>query len=258
MEKYELLYIIAAKYTDAEIESLMEKIKGMIASAGGTVSEMHNLGRRKLAYPISHVRNGNYVLVYFEAEPSTVAKLNEMLRLSTLEAVADEEDWHQLRDFIKQYGRPLFTSHFMILGNLRGILHRGVAKWLDSLRDPADEAPGRLLDDIDDGKLDAAQVRRWVELVLHTIEEHYEESGRGKDRNRWLVHDELCAEVQSFDTPHDFPAGRAMDLRFSPPPEGRESCLSSERPVYWELEVKLSLAGLDFEEWYLVPVYRSE
>ncbi|HTM68817.1 MAG TPA: 30S ribosomal protein S6 [Candidatus Binatia bacterium] len=82
MEKYELLYIIAAKYTDAEIEGLMEKIKGLIASAGGNVTEMHNLGRRKLAYPISHVRNGNYVLVYFEAEPEALAKLNEMLRLS--------------------------------------------------------------------------------------------------------------------------------------------------------------------------------
>lgn len=83
MEKYELLYIIAAKYTDAEIVSLMEKIKGMVTSAGGNVSEMHNLGRRKLAYPISHVRNGNYVLAYFEAEPSAVAKMNDMLRLST-------------------------------------------------------------------------------------------------------------------------------------------------------------------------------
>lgn len=82
MEKYELLYIIAAKYTDAEIEGLMEKIKGLVASAGGSVTEMHNLGRRKLAYPIGHVRNGNYVLVYFEAEPEMLAKLNETLRLS--------------------------------------------------------------------------------------------------------------------------------------------------------------------------------
>lgn len=82
MEKYELLYIIAAKYTDAEIEGLMEKIKGLVTSAGGNVTEMHNLGRRKLAYPISHVRNGNYVLVYFEAEPAMLAKLNETLRLS--------------------------------------------------------------------------------------------------------------------------------------------------------------------------------
>jgi small subunit ribosomal protein S6 len=82
MEKYELLYIIAAKYTDSEIEALMEKIKGLVTSAGGSVTEMHNLGRRKLAYPINHVRNGNYVLVYFSAETSVLAKLNETLRLS--------------------------------------------------------------------------------------------------------------------------------------------------------------------------------
>ncbi len=82
MEKYELLYIIAAKFTDAEIEALMEKIKGLVTSAGGNVTEMHNLGRRKLAYPINHVRNGNYVLAYFSAEAAALAKLNEMLRLS--------------------------------------------------------------------------------------------------------------------------------------------------------------------------------
>lgn len=82
MEKYELLYIIAAKYTDAEIEALMEKIRGIVTTSGGNVTEMHNLGRRKLAYPIGHVRNGNYVLAYFEAEPAMLAKLNETLRLN--------------------------------------------------------------------------------------------------------------------------------------------------------------------------------
>lgn len=82
MEKYELLYIIAAKFTDAEIEALMEKINGIITSVGGKVTEKMNLGRRKLAYPISHVRNGNYVLVHFDAEPAVMAKLNDFLRLS--------------------------------------------------------------------------------------------------------------------------------------------------------------------------------
>jgi small subunit ribosomal protein S6 len=82
MEKYELLYIIAAKFTDKEIEALMEKINGMVTSIGGKVTESMNLGRRKLAYPISHVRNGNYVLVHFDAEPAVMAKLNDVLRLS--------------------------------------------------------------------------------------------------------------------------------------------------------------------------------
>jgi len=82
MEKYELLYILAAKYTDAEVVTMMEKIKGMIEAAGGKVGEMHDLGRRKLAYPIDHVKNGSYVLVYFEAETEVLAKLNDAFRLS--------------------------------------------------------------------------------------------------------------------------------------------------------------------------------
>ena len=83
MENYELLYIVPAKYTDAELDSLMEKVKGMVATAGGNVTEMHSLGKRKLAYAIGQVRNGNYVLNYFQAEPASLAKLNDTLRLST-------------------------------------------------------------------------------------------------------------------------------------------------------------------------------
>lgn len=82
MEKYELLYIIPAKFTDAEIVSLVEKLKGIVTGAGATVTETHDLGKRKLAYPINHVRNGNYVLHYIEAMPDAMAKLNETLRLS--------------------------------------------------------------------------------------------------------------------------------------------------------------------------------
>jgi hypothetical protein len=92
-------------------------------------------------------------------------------------------------------------------------------------------------------------------FTFRCVEEYYEERGQGKDRNRWLVHDELCAEVQKFDTPHEFPPGRAVELRFTLPPDARATRLRSERPVYWELEVRLAMAGLDFEEWYLVPVY---
>jgi hypothetical protein len=31
--------------------------------------------------------------------------------------------------------------------------------------------------------------------------------------------------------------------------------LSAERPVFWELQIVLSMPGLDFTERYLVPVY---
>lgn len=101
---------------------------------------------------------------------------SQMLRLSTLEALNGDDDWKQLRDFIRKYGRPLFTSHFMILGNLRGILHQGVGAWLDSLNEQnGDEGPRKLLDDLENEKLDRQQVVRWIEIVLHAIEENYEE-----------------------------------------------------------------------------------
>ncbi len=92
-------------------------------------------------------------------------------------------------------------------------------------------------------------------ITFRCVEEYYEERQSGKDRERWLVHDELCAETQTFDSPRDFATGRPVEMRFAIPADARGTCLSSERPVYWELEVKLSRAGLDFEEWYLVPVY---
>lgn len=101
---------------------------------------------------------------------------SQMLRLSTIEALSGDDDWRQLRDFIRKYGRPVFTSHFMLLGNLRGILHRGVEPWLDSLREQdGDEVPTKLLEDLENEVLDRDQVKRWIEIVLHTIEEHYEE-----------------------------------------------------------------------------------
>lgn len=82
-EKYELLYILPAKYTDSEVATFMEKIGGIITGTGAKISENLNLGKRRLAYPIQHVRQGQYVLVYFEAETPAVAKLNETFRLST-------------------------------------------------------------------------------------------------------------------------------------------------------------------------------
>jgi hypothetical protein len=92
-------------------------------------------------------------------------------------------------------------------------------------------------------------------VTFRCVEEFYEQQGSGKDRSSRMVHEEICAETQSFDRPQSFAPGRAVEFRFEPPPGALPSRLSADRPVFWELEVKLSMPGLDFEEWYLVPVY---
>ncbi len=82
MQKYELLFIVPAKFTETELVEQAGKVKGIVTAAGASVVETHDLGRRKLAYPIKNARNGNYFLFFLEAEQAAVNKLNEMLRLS--------------------------------------------------------------------------------------------------------------------------------------------------------------------------------
>lgn len=83
MTQYELLYIIPAKHTEDEIKAIVAKIDGISKALGANVTATHDLGKRKLAYPIQHVRTGHYVLVHYDAETAVTPKLNETLRLST-------------------------------------------------------------------------------------------------------------------------------------------------------------------------------
>lgn len=83
MENYELLYVLPAKYTEGELTELTNKIGGIITALGAKISETHNLGSRRLSYPIQKERNGVYILTYFSAETSAMHKMNETLRLST-------------------------------------------------------------------------------------------------------------------------------------------------------------------------------
>ena len=56
------------------------------------------------------------------------------LRLSVLEKVHDAQAWERMVAFIQTYGRGLFTQQFLHLGNIRGILHQGVDRWLTEVQ----------------------------------------------------------------------------------------------------------------------------
>ncbi len=100
---------------------------------------------------------------------------SQTLRLSALEAVGEEES-KSLHAFVSKYGSELFTVQFLSLANIRGILHRGVDSYLDTLIEEADPAkPMRLLDDLESEGIYRREVRFFLETVLQTLVEHYEE-----------------------------------------------------------------------------------
>ncbi|MDR0840134.1 MAG: 30S ribosomal protein S6 [Christensenellaceae bacterium] len=75
MNKYEVLYIIAPEIEDEAVKGVIEKFSGIIAANGGTVGNIDEWGRKKLAYPIDYKTEGYYVLVDFEAAPELPREL---------------------------------------------------------------------------------------------------------------------------------------------------------------------------------------
>jgi hypothetical protein len=97
------------------------------------------------------------------------------LRVAVLEAVATEAEWIALRDFIRRYGSDLFHARFMTLGNLRGVVHRGVGAYLDYLAENEDPLHPVLLVEELDRKIKRADAERRFQTVLQAVIENYEE-----------------------------------------------------------------------------------
>jgi hypothetical protein len=70
--------------------------------------------------------------------------------------------------------------------------------------------------------------------------------------------DEIWCGTWLLDQPRTFQLKDEVELRYELPAVGRPTQLSADEPVFWELEVKLDLPGLDFKETYLVPIYSSK
>ncbi len=100
---------------------------------------------------------------------------SQTLQLSAMEAFAGDDDFDRLTAFVKEYGSELFHAKFLTLGNLRGILHRGVDAYLDALleSDESVDAP-RVVHDLG-AKLRRADAVRFITAVLQAIVENYEE-----------------------------------------------------------------------------------
>ncbi|HUL72224.1 MAG TPA: hypothetical protein VLT86_03935 [Vicinamibacterales bacterium] len=92
-------------------------------------------------------------------------------------------------------------------------------------------------------------------FTLRCVEEAYEQSGSGNNRQRALVHDQLWAQVLGFDAAHEFDPGEDVALSYTLPADAQPTSFAGSTPRFWELEVKLDRPGLDFVETYLVPVY---
>ncbi|MCD7859452.1 MAG: 30S ribosomal protein S6 [Firmicutes bacterium] len=79
--KYEVLYIIDPAQGEEGIATLVEKFKAMV-EAGGTLTDIDEWGKRRLAYPINDLPEGYYVLMHYESQPSFPAELERVMKIT--------------------------------------------------------------------------------------------------------------------------------------------------------------------------------
>ncbi len=82
MRDYELTVIFRPEIAEEEIPAEIEKVSQMISQKGGVVGEVNRWGRKRLAYPIKHCREGNYVLTPFKMDPTLALDLDKSLQTS--------------------------------------------------------------------------------------------------------------------------------------------------------------------------------
>ncbi len=67
MSKYELALVVNAKIEDEAREAVVEKAKGYVARYGGTVTEVEEWGKKRLAYEVQKMREGFYYFIQFRS-----------------------------------------------------------------------------------------------------------------------------------------------------------------------------------------------
>mgnify|MGYP000259582595 CR=1 FL=1 len=81
MNKYELALVVSAKIEDDARTATVEKAKEYITRAGGTVTEVEEWGKKKLAYEIQKMHEGFYYFIQFEADSQCPAEIERHVRI---------------------------------------------------------------------------------------------------------------------------------------------------------------------------------
>jgi small subunit ribosomal protein S6 len=82
MKAYELLFFVDPAINEENRAGVMKRIDVAITENGGTVDNVDNWGKRKLAYEIDKLTEGDYTLINFHADPTQIAELDRILRIN--------------------------------------------------------------------------------------------------------------------------------------------------------------------------------
>ena len=82
MRTYELMFVVDPRVSDEDVVTMTQDYKNMITAGGSQITSEESWGRRKLAYPINKLTEGQYVLFLADLPAQALAGLEREFRLS--------------------------------------------------------------------------------------------------------------------------------------------------------------------------------
>ena len=81
MNKYELAVVGSAKIENDERAAVIEKVKDIITTNGGNITNVDEWGQKRLAYEVQKMREAYYYFIHFESETTTPGEIEERIRI---------------------------------------------------------------------------------------------------------------------------------------------------------------------------------
>ncbi len=78
---YETLFVVDPTNGDEAVKAVVEKFTALIAE-NGTIDQINEWGKRRLAYPINDINEGHYVVVTYKSAPEFPAELERLFKIN--------------------------------------------------------------------------------------------------------------------------------------------------------------------------------
>ena len=81
MRHYEVVFLVHPDQSE-QVPAMIERYKGLIENAGGTVHRIEDWGRRMLAYPINNLVKAHYAMFNIECDQAAMNELVDSFRFN--------------------------------------------------------------------------------------------------------------------------------------------------------------------------------
>ena len=81
MKKYELAVVFNPNLEEEALKTVQSEVQALIERFGGTITDINEAGKKRLAYEIQKMNEGFYYFIKFDAEPQAPAELEQRLRI---------------------------------------------------------------------------------------------------------------------------------------------------------------------------------